>query len=219
MTNVSSNKRVIPQQTKVTQLLVSEVVPPQLNGHLSISFAKFNLKPVCLAGEFNNHFKDDAHFQAVASSILDLALKQISSHTYKELCEGGIAGSGLHFHPIDPEHLQTVRRILEAYGHKKQTIDQMLEGKHIFQFSGIMGHTYAARIVCHKIDNILYLLFLDTNHHIYINDKYIRESLFYESCPIYQQEECKYMPSDCYAFEYLDLQKIQESYGFTASPV
>lgn len=215
---MSSNKRVISPQARATQPLISEISPPHADGYLSISFSKFNLQPVNLPGEFNNHFKDDAHFQAVASSVLSLALRHITSHTYKELCEGGIAGSGLHFHPIDADHLQTVRRILEVYGHKKQTIDQMLEGNQIFQFSGIMGHTYATRIVCHKIDNILYLLFFDTNHHIYINEKYIRESLFYESCPIYQQEKCKYMPSDCYAFEYLDLQKIQESYGFTVSP-
>ena len=213
------NKRVIQPKARATQPLISGVVPPQSDVHLSISFSKFKLQPICVDGEFNNYFKDDTHFQTVASSVFGIILCEITSHTYKELCEGGTSGSNLHFHSIDAEHLQIVRRILEAYGHKKQTIDQMLEGNSIFQFSGIMGHTYATRIVCHKIDNILYLLFLDTNHHIYINEKYIRESLFYESCPIYQQEECKYMPSECYAFEYLDLQKIQESYGFTASPI
>lgn len=183
-----------------------------------MNFSKFRLECVCLRGKFNNYFKDGEHFQAVAASILGKILPIITAHKYKELCEGGTDGETLHFHSIDKEHQEIVRDVLKVYGYNESAINQMLEGNDLFQFSGITGHTYATRVVCHKVGNTLYLLFLDTNHHIYINEKYVEESLFYENCPTYQEGQCKYMPNDCFAFAYLDLQKIQESYGFTSCP-
>ena len=124
----------------------------------------------------------------------------------------------MHFHAIDKAHQEIVRDILKEYHFSTLTIDQMLEGNDLFNFSATLGHTYAARIVCHKVDNVLFLLFLDTNHHVYMNEKYLRDSLFYEDCPSYINGDCSYMPSNCFAFGLLDEEKIQESFGYTASP-
>ena len=182
-------------------------------------FSKFKLSPICLRGEFNNHFKDQQHFCTVAAEFLGKILPKISSHTYSEICEGSQEGRILHFHAIDKSHQLIVQRILSEYGFPKTTIEQMTEGKDVFEFSAALGHTYAARVVCHKDENILYFLFLDTNHHIYINERYVNESLFYEECPAYNDKKCNYMPADCFAVGCLDEQKISDSFGYSASPI
>ena len=186
---------------------------------LIADFSKFKLSPICLRGEFNNHFKDQQHFCTVAAEFLGKILPKISSHTYSEICEGSQEGRILHFHAIDKSHQLIVQRILSEYGFPKTTIEQMTEGKDVFEFSAALGHTYAARVVCHKDENILYFLFLDTNHHIYINERYVNESLFYEECPAYNDKKCNYMPADCFAVGCLDEQKISDSFGYSASPI
>ncbi len=186
---------------------------------LIADFSKFKLSPICLRGEFNNHFKDQQHFCTVAAEFLGKILPKISSHTYSEICEGSQEGRILHFHAIDKSHQLIVQRILSEYGFPKTTIEQMTEGKDVFEFSAALGHTYAARVVCHKDENILYFLFLDTNHHIYINKRYVNESLFYEECPAYNDKKCNYMPADCFAVGCLDEQKISDSFGYSASPI
>ena len=186
---------------------------------LIADFSKFKLSPICLRGEFNNHFKDQQHFCTVAAEFLGKRLPKISSHTDSEICEGSQEGRILHFHAIDKSHQLIVQRILSEYGFPKTTIEQMTEGKDVFEFSAALGHTYAARVVCHKDENILYFLFLDTNHHIYINERYVNESLFYEECPAYNDKKCNYMPADCFAVGCLDEQKISDSFGYSASPI
>ena len=218
MSYLDAGKKVVRPQSDGGTQIADRIIPPRSDEYLSVNFSKFSLKPVCLRGKFNNHFKDNEHFRAVAASILGKTLPMVTAHNFKELCEGGTDGNVIHFHSIDKDHQKIIREILKEYGYNNSAIDQILEGNDLFQFSGITGHTYVTRVVCHKIDNILYLLFLDTNHHIYMNEKYVEESLFYEVCPIFQQNKCKYMPGDCFAFGYLDLKKIQESYGFDFSP-
>ena len=193
--------------------------PPKLEDlNLVIDFSSFKLDPICLSGKFNNHFKDTDHFASIASYFLKNILPKITSHSYKDICEGGVEGRELHFHTIDDSHKELVREVLEKYSFPDSKIEQMFEGNSIFEFSAILGHTYAARVICHKVDNILQLLFIDTNHHIYFNPKYTKESLFYENCPIYAQGSCNYMPFDCYAVSYLDEKKVAESFGYTTTP-
>ena len=103
-------------------------------------------------------------------------------------------------HFEDESHQEIIRDILTEYEYKRPCIVQMLEGSDIFQFPATTSHTYAVRVVCYKIDNVLYLLFLDTNHHIYMNQKYVKESLFDESCPVYLNSNCRYMPTEGFAW-------------------
>ena len=183
-----------------------------------MNFSKLKISPVCLSGKFNNHFKDSEHFEYVAANFLGTILPKITSHTYNEIANGGSEGKMLHFHTIDEVHLSIVRDVLEAYHYPKYVIDQMLEGNDIIEFSASLGHVHAARIVCQKIKNVLYLLFFDTNHHIYMDEKYVRDSFFFDDCPKYKSDECPYMPSDCFAVGYLNEQLIRESFIYSFSP-
>ncbi len=216
---MAQGKKVIPPNLGKNKTLIDKKVKsPYAYGNLIVDFSKFKLTPICLRGKFNNHFKDNQHFCSVAAGFLGTVLPKITSHTYGEVCEGSSEGRILHFHTIDDSHRKTVREILEEYNFSKQTIDQMFEGKNIFDFSATLGHTYAARIICHKVDNVLHLLFLDTNHHVYMNEKYVGDSLFYEDCPTYISGNCTYMPGDCFAVSFLDEEKVKEALGYTNSP-
>ena len=156
---------------------------------LIVNFSKLKLTPVCIKGKFNNHFKDDKHFASITASFLGVVLPKITSHTYKEICDGGSEGRVLHYHSVDESHRKTVREVLEEYHFPAHVIEQMFEGNDIVEFSASLGHVYAARIVCHKVNNVLHPLFFDTNHHIYLNEKYVKESLFYDDCPTYLNEQ------------------------------
>ena len=186
---------------------------------LNINFSKFKLDPISISG-FNNHFKNTEHTYSVAINLLGKTLPIITSHRYTEIGPGSPDASGLHFHALGKDEQALVREVLCEYGYNKPSIEQMLEGNALFQFSGTMGHVYPVRIFCHKLKNTLYLLFLDTNHHIYMNDKYVKESLFYEVCPSYLEGSCKAMNymDECFAFGYLDTQKLEESYTYANTP-
>ena len=214
-----SQKVPIPAFSGSSRIPENVVSGIHLHPELIPDFSQFKLSPICLRGEFNNHFKDQQHFCAVAAEFLGKILPKISSHTYSEICEGSQEGRTLHFHAIDKSHQLIVQHILSEYGFPQVTIEQMTEGKDMFEFSAVLGHTYAARIVCHKDENVLSFLFFDTNHHIYINERYVKESLFYEECPAYNDKKCNYMPADCFAVGCLDEQKISDSFGYSASPL
>ena len=186
--------------------------------NLIVNFSKLKLTPICIKGKFNNHFKNDQHFANVTASFLGVVLPKITSHTYKEICDGGSEGRVLHYHSIDDAHRETVRDILEEYHFPAHAIEQMFEADDIVEFAASLGHVYAARIVCHKVNNVLHPLFFDTNHHIYLNEKYVRESMFYEDCPTYLSERCPYMPTDCFAVGCLNEELLKESYGYSFSP-
>ena len=188
------------------------------HSNLTMDFTKFHMQSINIRGKFNNHYKDLDHFCNVTSGFLGKILPKITSHTYNELCAGTPDGRGLHFHPIDQEHQEIVREILQEYQFSNQNIEQILEGNSLFNFSATLGHTSPARVICQKIDNILYPLFLDVNHHVYMNEKYTKDSFFYDSCPIYTNNKCTNMPFECYAVSYLDEAKLEATYGYSLSP-
>lgn len=214
----SQNQIVAPVLDHSQNRIADKVTSAAQANSLIVNFSKLKLTPVCIKGKFNNHFKDDQHFASVTASFLGVVLPKITSHTYKEICEGGSEGRVLHYHPVDEAHRKTVREILEEYHFPAHVIEQMFEGNDIVEFSASLGHVYAARIVCHKVKNVLHPLFFDTNHHIYLNEKYVRESMFYEDCPTYLSEQCPYMPSDCFAVGCLNEDLLKESYGYSFSP-
>lgn len=215
---ISKNKVIPPNIEKFQSALARKVSVPDNPDNLTVSFAKFKLEPICLRGKFNNHFKDNQHFCSIAANFLGTIIPKITSHPYKEVCEGSSEGRALHFHTIDESHREIVREILKAYNFADYVIDQMFEGNDIFEFSASLGHIHAARIICHKINNVLYFLFLDTNHHIYFNEKYAGESLFFEDCPMYINNVCEYMPSECFAVSYIDEEKLKEGFGYNTAP-
>ncbi len=189
------------------------------NAALVLNFSKFKLFPINLREEFNNFFKDIDHFAAVASNFLGIIVPKINTLSYNEICDGTQEGKGLHFHTIHQSHYQLIRNILIQYGYAISEIEQILEGNSLFEFVASQGHIYAARVVCYKVENVLFLLFFDTNHHIYLEQRRVKDSFFYEYCPNYLSNNCKNMPYDCLAMEFLDEQKYYSTYGFTYSPV
>lgn len=203
-----------PPQNKIADKVTSAA----LENKLIVNFSKLKLTPICIKGRFNNHFKDNEHFATVTAGFLGVILPKIASHTYEEICDGGAEGRVLHYHTVDEAHRTAVREVLEEYHFPAHMIEQMFEGNDIVEFAASLGHVYAARIVCHKVNNVLHPLFFDTNHHIYLNEKYVRESMFYDDCPIYLNEQCRYMPSECFAFGYLNEELLEETYGYTFYP-
>lgn len=217
---MDEKKQIVPPRlNKESNSISDRIKRTKENNRLMVNFEKFNLTPICIRGRFNNYFKNTQHFSDIAADFLGKILPKITSHTYKEICEGSQEGRVLHFHTIDKKHQELVCDVLKEYGFSQQTIEQMSEGNDLFDFSATLGHIHAARVVCHKVDNILYFLFLDTNHHIYMNEKYVKESLFYEDCPLYSDDSCNYMPMDCFAVSYLDEQKFRETMGYVVTPV
>lgn len=207
-THIPSPKTIEPQK------LTSRISSGELEKNLTLSFSKFKIQPISIKNEFNNHFKDEQHFSKVMAAFLGTILPNITSYKYNDIREGGSQNKTIHFHTMDDKHMKLVYKVLEAYGYSRSKIIQMEEGGALFSFSASLGHNCPARVVCHKIDNVIYLLFFDTNHHIYFNEKYVKESLFYESCPNYLSEQCDYMPENCFAFQYLDESKIASSLGY-----
>ncbi len=212
------NKEIIAPSIPRQKKIGAELGYSGLDSCLSLNFSEFHINPILLKDEFNNHFKDNEHFSLVMSCFLGKILPNITTHKYSDICEGGSQNRTIHFHTVDDEHLELVNKILKEYGFTESRIEQMLEGGRIFSFSACLGHVAPARIVCHKIGNIVCLLFFDTNHHIYINERLVKETFFYESCPKYLENNCSYMPTDCFAFEYLDKKKIADSFGYEYSP-
>ena len=51
----------------------------------------------------------------------------------------------------------------------------------------------------------------------WFNEKYVKDSMFYESCPEYLSKRCPYMPTDCFAFGYLNEELLKESYEYSFS--
>lgn len=213
---MSKDRKVVAPK-KSPRRLIPKIKQPDQNRPLNVNFSKFKIKPICITGRFNNHFKNYEHFNHIVVGFLGTVLPKITSHTYSEICEGGSENRILHFHTIDDQHREIVREILKAYNFKEFEIDQMMEGDDLFNLSAILGHSYPARLVCHKIENVLYFLFLDTNHHIYMNTKFTEETLFYETCPQYISGKCYIMPIDCYAVGYLDEKKLKETFSYNNS--
>lgn len=213
-----AGKKVIAPTKQNVKEIADKIRKPDKIDKLSISFSNFKLQPINLRGKFNNHFKDMNHYNNIVTNLLMTILPKITSHTYTEVCESSNEGRQLHFHNIDEKHRIIVRQILKEYNYSDLTIDQMFEGNNIYEFSASLGHVNAARIVCHKVGDVLDFLFIDTNHHIYIDEKYTKNSMFYDDCPLYLENRCDYMPGDCFAVSYLDEKKIAESYCYSLKP-
>lgn len=208
------NKEIIVNMPSTGKSISQVNIPLHSSDNLSVNFSNFVFKAISLPNRFNNHFKNDEHFRSVLSDFIQQILPKITSHKFTEICEGSPQGKTLHFHTVDEEHGEIIREVLSELNFPKNKIEQIYEGHKIFEFSACLGHTYPARVFGYNVDNIIYLLFLDTNHHIYFNPKYAKDALFYEDCPICKKNECTYMPTDCFAVGYLDENKLAETYGY-----
>ncbi|MBR1437889.1 MAG: hypothetical protein IJ587_05065 [Synergistaceae bacterium] len=188
---------------------------------LFFSFAQFKLKPVRIDGEFNNFFKDDKHYIENMFVLLGLALPLLSKENATLFSSDFAKAGTMHIHKVYSKR-NLIERILTIHGFSPQAIDNIFEGNEIYQLE-VPYLNGATRVIFQRIDNLLSFLFLDTNHHLYLNEikTSASHSLFYEFCPTFLNNECNFMKQlqTCYAFEFLDVQKISDSLGYKYTPI
>lgn len=212
-------KKNIPIQTSITGGSVNNTTKLSENEqYCCVNFRYFRAKCVNEKG-FNNYFRDSSHFQSVLSSFIGTVLPKISELKAKEIFSGGRFTQQFHFHKIGVDKYEKLRMILKAYSFNDALIDQFLDGENIFQFTGnLEGHLIESRIVCECLpEGIIYVLFFDTNHHLYFDKSKTGESLTYDCCPFKAGNEC-YNAYNCFAKEFLDFDKINASYQYSYSP-
>lgn len=183
------------------------------------TFEDFKVKPINIEKEFNNHFEDENDYINRINILMEF-LSMFSSYTLEDLHSKGNLKKQLHFHKVD-KNINTVEKILKKYGFNEAKITSIMSGNRLYQLS-LEAKRSSIRVIVECTENIFSPLFLDTNHHIYMNEKMTKNenTLFYSFCPKYEEDRCesmKYM-DECYAFEYLDHKKILQSYGFKYNP-
>lgn len=169
------NNRVdfIPEQNKI--------IAKQQNS-VCVDFSFFKANPIKINGVFNNHFRNGNEASRDLYNFLGEVLPKICTEPFTALINN--ESRALHFHAIDQKHQEIVQKVLIKYGYSSDYIFQVLSGG-IYEFKASFDAHSPARAVAYKMDNTLFLLFLDSNHHIYMNDSKKGDSLFYEHCPDY----------------------------------
>lgn len=186
------------------------------------SFINFKMQSINIEGEFNNFYKNEEEYIKQISIMLGMGLPLFSNEDLESLDKDKKKRKTIHFHRIKEDKLNIIEKILQAYSFNEKVIDNMIDGGNIYQFE-FMNLNGACRAVVHKVKNILYLLFMDINHHIYFNKDLVEKanSLYYDFCPVYEEGRCERMSylHTCFAFDYLDEDKIKETYEFTYNPL
>lgn len=199
---------------------VKNVTSTDENAVLLFTFAEFQLKPINLTGEFNNHYKDSEQFIDKISILMDKALPLLSKERASLFSKEYAKADALHLHRVTGKR-EIVEKILKEYGFKEEKIDNMFEGQELYQLE-VPYANGATRIVFQRIDNLISFLFVDPNHHVYFNQYKVKQagSLYFEFCPVNEKKACSRMDDlgTCYAFEYLDEKKYYESFGYEYTP-
>ena len=208
-------KKHIPlQQVPQKRTVINNTNPNIENKYCSFNFRY--LKTTCInINEFNNFFKDSDHFLCVISSFIGTILPKISDMTPSQLASDGRLNQQFHFHKVHYDKYSKIRSIMEAYAYNKTQIDQFLDGENIYQFTGnLEGGDTESRIICDYNQGVLYILFFDTNHHLYFNKSLAGESVRFSFCPFETNNTC-HNAFNCFAKAYLDYKKIEETFGYT----
>ena len=187
---------------------------------LFFSFAQFKLNPIKIDREFNNFFRDEQHFIEEMFFLLGKALPLLSKENATLFSSDFIKAETLHIHKIHKKR-DLIERILSRYNFSTKNIDNIFEGNEIYQLE-VPYLNSATRVIFQRIDNLLSFLFLDTNHHLYLNELKTSTSgsMFYDFCPTFLNKKCNIMEElrTCYAFEFLDIQKLTTSLGYNYAP-
>ncbi len=182
------------------------------------TFGDFKVTPIKIDREFNNHFKDEKDYIDRIGSVFEF-FTTVSNYKKEDFIGNRTMQRQFHFHPI--EKSDTIKSILEEYGFNSRKIEEIISGQRLYQLS-LEAKRSSVRIVVEWTENIFSPLFIDTNHHIYINEKITKDekTLTYDYCPIHKKDQCNIMKyaDECYAFTYLDEDKLQKSFGFNYSP-
>ena len=187
---------------------------------LRFTFAQFQLKPINIKGKFNNYFSDYKHYIEKISALIGKGLPLLSREKISLFTKEYNKADALHLHKISDKQ-ELITRILLQYGVPEKSIEEVLYGDELYQLE-VPYANGAMRIIFHRIENLISFLFLDTNHHIYLNAIKVEQSgsLFYDYCPTYADGVCSIMSDikTCYAFEFLDEKKLTASYSYEYTP-
>lgn len=182
---------------------------------LIFTFANFNSSSISIDG-FNNYYANEKDFTKKISVLFGKALPLLSKEKLSIFSDLNKMDQ-LHLHLIKGKE-KILREILKEYQYNEQVIEEIVGGNDIYQFE-VPYENGASRVVFQKIDNLISFLFLDPNHHIYLNRKFVdgNGSLFYEICPINEAGDCKRMDyfGTCFMFEFLDEEKYLQTFGFS----
>lgn len=209
------SKKQIPTQLKPSSGVTLGQGQKTYDAHPVFSFEDFHLEAINIPDSFNNHFKDPESYRKIISNLFGKGLQLLSIEKVDDLLKSRSKQGALHFHKItDKEDI--IEKILRTYQFNDSKINNILEGDNLYQFE-IPYENGATRVVFQVIDSVFSLLFLDTNHHIYFNKTKVERagSLFFEECPINNAGHCERLEywKTCFAFEFLDVEKIKETYG------
>lgn len=187
---------------------------------LLFSFSNFKFYPINIKGVFNNYYKAEEDYIRIVSNILENGLPTLSNEN-EQLFSDVTKLNLLHIHKIERKD-DILRQIFKEYGFNEIQINNMVEGLNIYQYE-IPNENGASRFVFEKSGNIISFLFLDTNHHIYMNKSIVdgNNSLFYEYCPVYKSDQCTrmdYILGTCIAVDYIDKDKYRNSFDYSYSP-
>ena len=181
---------------------------------LLFTFCNFKLAPISIDRIFNNFFNSQEEYVRKITILIEKALPLLSKEKnslFNDLSKTKV----MHLHRLNGKE-DILRKIFEEYGFNNDVINNLIEGAALYQLE-VPFENGATRIVFERIDNLISFLFLDPNHHIYMNQKLVDNdnSLFYEFCPIYKSKTCYRMNylNTCFAFDYLDKEKIINTYS------
>ncbi len=209
----------IPKQEKPKKIVTtgkekSESLP------LYFVFDRFKATSISIDGEFNSFYKDADEYIRKISIFIGKALPLLSQEN-SSLFKDGPKNNQLHLHKVMNKCTE-VENVLKEYGFPDEDINSIFDGAKIYQFE-VPYENGAFRVVFELIDdNIISFLFFDPNHHIYFNKDKVKESgsLFFEYCPVFSENKCVRMDylHTCFAFDYLDIQKYNDSFLNNYSP-
>lgn len=184
---------------------------------LLFTFSNFKMSSVAIDG-FNNFYKDQEEYLRKITAFIGKALPLLSNEKMSIFNDSGKMNA-LHLHKVKDKEV-ILRKIFSTYGFNDNAIENFLEGADIYQLE-VPFENGASRVVFQKIDNLISFLFLDSNHHIYLNKKIVdgNGSLFFEFCPVNENDKCERMNylNTCFAFEFLDVEKYRATYENTYS--
>lgn len=186
---------------------------------LLFTFSNSKMSPINIDGVFNNYFGDETEYIRKVTILFEKALPLLSNEKYS-LFNDPSKTEALHLHQLHGKE-DILQKIFTAYHFGEQAINNFIEGAEIYQLE-VPYENGATRIVFERIDNLISFLFLDPNHHIYMNRKYVEQnhSLFYDFCPVNLKGNCQRMDylGTCFAFEFLDVQKYNNTYNYKYDP-
>lgn len=135
------------------------------NEKVSFSFEEFNPDSVIDERINYNSFYQNVESSRNAVNDFFKIVKELSRYTIGTLMGAKSIKEACHICLIDrPEHIERIEKILkDSYGYPQGKIEEF--GKEYFEFQISDGK----RVIWHKVDNVIYPLFIDCNHMVCID--------------------------------------------------